>query len=104
MMAVEVEVHLCDLATGKPLRRFPGPVGTVCHLGLSPDGKTLVGTWSQGDRAEKPAVLAWDVESAKPLWEWALGTGATTFSRTDLTTLAFFRGRQIPGHRLRGKA
>jgi WD40 repeat protein len=68
-VAVESEVHLLDLPSGKELRTFKAPAGVIHNLAVSPDGRTLIGLCANTYGGEA-AALAWEAESAKPLWKW----------------------------------
>jgi hypothetical protein len=69
-VAVTTEVHLFDAASGRPDPRvYKGPVGSMFHLLLTPDGATLIGLCGNSFGGEVAAV-AWDVASARPLWKW----------------------------------
>ncbi len=59
LVGADASIRLCDLATGRELRRFPGPAEEAWHIAYSPDGRTL----ATGDTAS--AVCFWDVASGR---------------------------------------
>lgn len=75
-VAAESEVHLFDLTTRSEARKFSGPVGTIAHLSVSADGKTLFGLCGNAYGGET-AAIAWDVESGRRLWKWTPAVAPT---------------------------
>jgi WD40 repeat protein len=66
---IETDVHQFDLGTGKDLRTFRCPIGTIRALALSPDQRTLIGLCDNTYGGES-AALAWDVASGQTKWTW----------------------------------
>jgi WD40 repeat protein len=69
----EATVHLCDAATGKILRRFPGLDRKVSAVAFSPDGTTLAGVGC----ADGGSIILWDVASGRQMHR-ITGSSATS--------------------------
>ncbi len=64
--SVDRTVRIWDVKTGRELRTLHHD-GTVCHVVMSGDGKTLFASWDpKGDFLGEKGIL-WDVQSGKKI-------------------------------------